>query len=117
MPILLKIQVERTAKTRLPRRRARIGGLCGFRSSAERVPTGSTKTGRCADVRQKIRPKPSAAGPVERGDAAEWARPAACGGARDMEIASTKRQSRRKGLALFCASPSTFARSAGSFGG
>ena len=53
MPILLKIQVERTAKTRLPRRRARVGGLCGFRSSAERVPTGSTKTGRCAAVRER----------------------------------------------------------------
>ena len=29
---------------------------------------------------------------------------------------SRKRRSRRKGLALFCASPSTSARSAGSFG-
>ena len=29
---------------------------------------------------------------------------------------SRKRQGRRKGLALFCASPSTSARSAGSFG-
>ena len=35
---------------------------------------------------------------------------AACGGGR-----SRKRRSRRKGLALFCASPSTSARSAGSF--
>ena len=52
MPILLKIQAERTAKTPLPRRRARVGGLCGFRSSAERVPAGSPKTGRCADVRE-----------------------------------------------------------------
>ena len=50
MPVLLKIQVERTAKTPIPARRARVGGLCGFRSQAERVPTGSTKTGRCADV-------------------------------------------------------------------
>ena len=36
MPILLKIQVERTAKTQLPHRRARVGGLCGFRGAAER---------------------------------------------------------------------------------
>ena len=36
---------------------------------------------------------------------------AACGGGR-----SRKRRGRRKGLALFCASPSTSARSAGSFG-
>ena len=52
MPILLKTWVECTAKTPLPRRRARVGGLCGFRSSAERVPTGSHKTGRCANVRE-----------------------------------------------------------------
>ena len=52
MPILLKIQVERTAKTRLPRRRARVGGLCGFRSSAERVLAQHEKNGRCANVRE-----------------------------------------------------------------
>ena len=52
MPILLKTQVDRTAKTRLPRRRTRVGGLCGFRSQAERVPAKSLKTGRCADVQE-----------------------------------------------------------------
>ena len=52
MPILLKTWVECTAKTPLPRRRARVGGLCGFRSPAERVPTGSLKIGRCAGVRE-----------------------------------------------------------------
>ena len=31
-------------------RRARVGGLCGFRGTAEHVPTGSLKTGHCADV-------------------------------------------------------------------
>ena len=35
---------------RFPHRRARVGGLCGFRGTAERVPTGSLKTGHCADV-------------------------------------------------------------------
>ena len=55
MPILLKTWVECTAKTPLPRRRARVGGLCGFRSPAERVPAGSPKTGRCADVRERCR--------------------------------------------------------------
>ena len=35
MPILLKTWVECTAKTPLPRRRARVGGLCGFRGTAE----------------------------------------------------------------------------------
>ena len=33
-----------------PRRRARVGGLCGFPDTAERVPAGSLKTGHCADV-------------------------------------------------------------------
>ena len=53
MPILLKTRVERTAKTPLPRRRARVGGLCGFRSPAERVPIQQQKTGRCAAVRER----------------------------------------------------------------
>ena len=52
MPILLKTQVDRTAKTPVTARRARVGGLCGFRSPAERVPTGSLKIGRCAGVRE-----------------------------------------------------------------
>ena len=55
MPILLKTRVEHTAKTPIKACHARVGGLCGFRSSAERVPTGSTKTGRCADVRECCR--------------------------------------------------------------
>ena len=52
MPILLKTQVNRTAKTPVTARRARVGGLCGFRSPAERVPTRGLKTRRCADVRE-----------------------------------------------------------------
>ena len=50
MLILLNVQVECTAQTPLPRRRARVGGLCGFRSPAERVPARSLKTGRCVSV-------------------------------------------------------------------
>ena len=53
MPILLKTRVERTAKTPLPRRRARVGGLCGFRCPAERVLAQHQKTGRCANVRDR----------------------------------------------------------------
>ena len=52
MPISLKTQVECTAKTPIPARRARVGGLCGFRGAAERVPTEIPKIGRCADVRE-----------------------------------------------------------------
>ncbi|MFQ8837830.1 MAG: hypothetical protein ACLR8L_08115 [Oscillospiraceae bacterium] len=55
MPILLKTQVESTAKTPVTACRARVGGLCGFRRPAERVPAGSPKTGRCTDVRERCR--------------------------------------------------------------
>ena len=55
MPILFKTQVNRAVNTRLPRCHARVGGLCGFRSPTERVPTGSPKTRRCANVRERCR--------------------------------------------------------------
>ena len=55
MPILLKTRVERTAKTPIKACHARVGGLCGFRSPAERVPTRGLKTRRCADVRERCR--------------------------------------------------------------
>ena len=53
MPILLKTRVERTAKTPVTARRARVDGLCGFCSAAERVPIQQQKTRRCADVRER----------------------------------------------------------------
>ena len=53
MPILLKTQVDRTDKTPVTARRARVGGLCGFRSPAERVPIQQQKTRRCAAVRER----------------------------------------------------------------
>lgn len=52
MPISLKTQVECTAKTPISARRARVGGLCGFPDTAERVPAKHQKTGRCTDVRE-----------------------------------------------------------------
>ena len=52
MPILLKTQVERTAKTQVAARHARVGGLCGFRGPAERVLAQHQKNGRCANVRE-----------------------------------------------------------------
>ena len=55
MLISLKIRVESTAKTPVTARRARGGGLCGFSGTAGRVPTGSLKIGRCADVRERWR--------------------------------------------------------------
>ena len=87
-----------------PRRRARVGGLCGFRGTAERVPAKYQKTGRCADV---------------------WECPAelqhrsrsACGRlSAEERAASGEAAKQEKSLALFCARASTSARSAGSFG-
>ena len=65
MPILLKTQVDRTAKTPVTARRARVGGLCGFCGTAKRVPAQHQKTGRCANVREhcghgKRRKRPAA---------------------------------------------------------
>ena len=34
---------------------APVSAVCGFRSPAERVPTGNPKTGRCADVRERCK--------------------------------------------------------------
>ena len=53
MPILLRTQVDRTAKTPVTAHRARVGGLCGFYSAAERVLAQHQKTGRCASVRER----------------------------------------------------------------
>ena len=55
MLILLRTQVDRTAKTPVTARRARVGGLCGFYSAAERVLAQHQKTGRCANVRECCR--------------------------------------------------------------
>ena len=102
MPILLRTQVDRTDKTPIPARRARVGGLCGFRSPAERVPAGSPKTGRCTAVR-------------ERCGNGKRRRRTPAGGFRQREKPQAAKQ--EKGLTLFCVRPSTSARSAGSFGG
>ncbi len=102
MPILLKTQVDRTAKTPVTARRARVGGLCGFRSPAEHVPAGSPKTGRCTAVRECCRNAKSR----KRTSASEF---------RQREKPQAAKQ--EKGLTLFCVRPSTSARSAGCFGG
>ena len=52
MLILLRTQVERTAKAPIPACHARVGSLCDFQDTVERVPAGSHKTGRCANVRE-----------------------------------------------------------------
>ena len=45
----------RCDRQRVPRRRARVSGLCGFPSAAERVPAKYQKTGRCAVVRERCK--------------------------------------------------------------
>ena len=102
MLILLRTQVERTAKAPIPACHARVGSLCDFQDTVERVPAGSLKTGRCANVRDRCgngkrrrRTSPGEFWQREKPQAAK----------------------QEKGLTLFCASPSTSARSAGSFGG
>ena len=102
MPILLKTQVDRTAKTPVTARRTHVGGLCGFRGTAERVPAGSPKSGRCTAVR-------------ERCGNGKRRRRTPAGGFRQREKPQAAKQ--EKGLTLFCVWPSTSARSAGSFGG
>ena len=101
MPILLKTQVNRTAKTPVTARRARGGGLCGFRSPAERVPIQQQKTRRCDDVR-------------ERCGNAKRRRRTPPGGFQQREKPQAAKQ--EKCLTLFCVRPATSARSAGSFG-
>ena len=101
MPILLRTQVDRTDKTPIPARRARVGGLCRFRRPAERVPTRGLKTRRCADVRECCRNGKR----KRRTSASKF---------RQREKPQAAKQ--EKGLTLFCVWPSTSARSAGSFG-
>jgi len=102
MLILLRTQVDRTDKTPVTARRARVGGLCGFRGTAERVPAGSPKIGRCANVRELY------------GNGRHRRKPPA-GGLRRREKPQAAKQEKR--LALFRTSRATSARSAGSFGG
>ena len=102
MPILLKTRVERTAKTPIKACHARVGGLCGFRGTAERVPAGSPKAGHCTAVRERCR------------NGKSRKRMPASGFRQRKKPQAAKQE---KGLTLFCVRPSTSARSAGSFGG
>ena len=102
MPILLKTWVECTAKTPLPRRRARVGSLCDFRGTAERVPAGSPKTGRCANVRECCRN-------------AKRRKRTAAGGFRQREKPQAAKQEKR--LGAFLRQPVHFCPQCGQFRG
>ena len=74
-------------RQRVPRRRARVGALCGFPDTAERVPAGSHKTGRCAGVRE-----------LYGNGRHRWKPPA--GGLRRREKPQSARQEKRLGAFL-----------------
>ena len=94
MPISLKTQAERTAKTPIQARRARVGGLCDFQDTVERVPAGSPKTGRCADVREHCghgkRRKRTAAGEFQQREKPQAAKQPAMGSDEKHEVNTEK---------------------------
>ena len=81
-------------RQRVPRRRARVGDLCGFRGAAERVPAGSPKTGRCADVREHCghgkRRKRTAAGEFQQREKPQAAKQPAMDLSRDKNAEEMK---------------------------
>ena len=81
-------------RQRVPRRRARVGGLCGFPDTAERVPAKHQKTGRCADVRERCghgkRRKRTAAGEFQQREKPQAARQPAMDLSRDKNAEEMK---------------------------
>ena len=104
MPILLKTQVDRTAKTPVTARRARVGGLCGFRSPTERVPAKHQKTGRCANVREHCghgkRRKRTAAGEFQQREKPQAAKQPAMDLSRDKNAEEMKWSPLEMGAAM-----------------
>ena len=74
MPILLKTQIERTAKAPIPACHARVGGLCGFRDTVERPrrkPENRTLRRRAGALRKWQTQKENASGRISaEGEAA-----------------------------------------------
>ena len=75
MPILLKTQVDRTAKTPATARRARVGSLCGFQDTVERCtrrkPEDRTLRRRAGALRKWQTQKKNASGRISaEGEAA-----------------------------------------------
>ena len=119
MPILLKTRVKRTAKTLISARRARVGGLCGFRSTAERrthpAAENQTLCRRAGALAKNARIGKNGSGKAACGKCRKTLKRSK---SRDFERRGEKAaRKQEKGLTLFCASPSTSARSASSFEG
>ena len=104
MPILLKTQVDRTAKTPVTARRARVGGLCGFCGTAKRVPAQHQKTGRCANVREHCghgkRRKRTAAGEFQQREKPQAAKQPAMDLSRDKNAEEMKWSPLEMGAAM-----------------
>ena len=104
MPVSLKTQAERTAKTPIPACRARVGGLCGFRGTAERVPAESPKTGRCTAVRDRCghgkRRKRTAAGEFRQREKPQAAKQPAMDLSRDKNAEEMKWSPLEMGAAM-----------------
>ena len=104
MPILLRTQVERTAKTPVTARRARVGSLCRFLDAAEHVPTGHQKTGRCANVRDRCghgkRRKRTAAGEFQQREKPQVAKQPAMDLSRDKNAEEMKWSPLEMGAAM-----------------
>ena len=70
---------------------SRVSPLCAaFRPDSECVRGATGKANVAPTCAKNTKSQSSNAIAILRGGAAEWTRPAACGGARDMELASTK---------------------------
>ena len=79
----------RVCRTPGAQREARVAAVCGFPSSLRVCAAAAQKP--TLRRRAKItKSQSSNAIAILRGGAAEWTRPAACGGARDMELVPTK---------------------------
>ena len=76
MPILLKTQIERTAKAPIPACHARVGGLCDFQDTVERCstrrkPENRTLRRRAGALRERQAQKKRACGRISaEGEAA-----------------------------------------------
>ena len=104
MPVSLKTQAERTAKTPIPACRARVDGLCRFRRPAERVPIQQQKTRRCADVRERCghgkRRKRTAAGEFQQREKPQAAKQPAMDLSRDKNAEEMKWSPLEMGAAM-----------------
>lgn len=100
----MKTQVESADKTPVTVCRARVGGLCDFQDTVERVLAGSPKTGRCANVREHCgngkRRKRTAAGEFQQREKPQAAKQPAMDLSRDKNAEEMKWSPLEMGAAM-----------------